>query len=68
MSILCKIFGHQPPVYSEGGWYSPGNEYGKLVQAGTDGTGRKHGAVYCECARCQKEFLVARIHLPEEQS
>ena len=23
-NIFCAMFGHQPPVYNEGGWYSPG--------------------------------------------
>lgn len=41
MRLLCRLFGHQPPVYSKPGWYSPGNEYGRIVDRGTDGTRRR---------------------------
>ena len=66
-SILCKIFGHKPPVYKKKGWYSPGEEYAKLGPSiVTDGIGRKHAIVYSDCARCRKEFKLCRIHLPKE--
>jgi hypothetical protein len=65
MNILCKLFGHQPPVYAEKGWYSPGEEYGKLVPSAVDGMGTCHAKVKAECARCGKEFIVAMVHLPK---
>lgn len=66
MKILCHIVGHQPPVYAEKGWYSPGEEYGKLTNIVTDGIGRRHARVEAECARCGENFTVARVHLPTE--
>jgi hypothetical protein len=68
MKILCHLVGHQPPVYSTPGWYSPGNEYGWLVPGAVDGIGRQHALVKAKCARCGKDFTVARVHLlkPEE--
>lgn len=64
MNILCRLFGHKPPVYAKKGWYSPGEEYGRVVQTATDGMGQRHGHVDAECARCGSRFIVARIHLP----
>jgi hypothetical protein len=58
------MFGHQPPVYARKGWYSPGEEYGRVRKCGVDGIGREHAIVEAECARCRKIFNVARIHLP----
>jgi hypothetical protein len=66
-NILCKLVGHQPPVYAEKGWYSPGEEYGTLKVGGADATGRVHCSVYAECARCKEEFRVARVHLPVKE-
>lgn len=63
MNILCKLFGHQPPVYAKKGWYSPGQEYGYLVAGPGDGIGREHGQVMAKCARCRVEFKLARVHL-----
>ena len=65
MNILCKIFGHQPPVYARHGWFSPGEEYGHVVGDYEDGIGRHHAHVEAECARCEKKFIVARIHIPK---
>ena len=63
-NLLCTLFGHQPPVYAEKGWYSPGEEYGRIKGVFTDGIGQVHAEVVAECARCGKPFLVARVHLP----
>jgi len=57
------LFGHQPPVYAEKGWWSPGEEYGRLHGGPVDGTGAEHGYVTAKCARCQDEFKIARVHL-----
>ena len=66
MSVLCKLFGHQPPVYGERGWWSPGEEYAKVEKSiVTDGIGRHHATVTSECPRCGREFKLCRIHLPE---
>ena len=67
MSILCKLFGHQPPTCAEKGWWSPGEEYATLKSHGVDGIGRKHGVVYSTCPRCEKEILLCRVHIPEEK-
>lgn len=65
MNILCKMFGHKPPVYAKKGWYSPGEEYAKVRGDVVDGIGRHHAEVIGECARCKEEFRLARIHIPE---
>jgi len=67
MNILCKVFGHKPPVYAAKGLYSPGEEYAKVKIGATDGIGRVHARVVGECARCQEEFTVARIHIPDAE-
>ena len=67
MNLLCKVFGHKPPVYAKKGWYSPGEEYAKVgSNIQTDGIGRKHASVYSICPRCDKEFKLCMIHLPKE--
>lgn len=63
MKLLCKLLGHKPPVYAAKGWWSPGEEYGRLHGGPTDGTGTEHGYVTAKCARCKEEFKVARVHL-----
>lgn len=65
MNILCKIFGHKPPVYAKKGWFSPGEEYAKVEKnIITDGIGRKHAVIKSKCPRCGIEFKLCRIHLP----
>lgn len=66
MKLLCRIFGHSPPAYKHKGWWSPGEEYGKVVTVGMDGIGRGHWHLRGECARCGEEFLVGRFHVPQE--
>lgn len=65
--LLCKLFGHQPPVYEKPGWYSPGEEYAHIREHSlvTDGIGREHVEVMSECPRCRQEFKLCRLHLPE---
>jgi len=66
-NLLCKAFGHQPPVYAKGGWFSPGQEYACSVGSFTiDGINRVHAIVTSECPRCKEIFKLCRIHLPEE--
>lgn len=62
--MLCKLVGHKPPVYAKKGWFSPGEQYGKVVLTGQDGIGRTHARVTAECARCGSNFTVALIHVP----
>lgn len=74
MKILCRMFGHKPPVYAPRGWWSPGEQYahfkyhenslGVVSIARADGTGRLHANVYSECPRCGEEFMLCRIHPP----
>ena len=67
-NILCKIFGHKPPVYAKKGWYSPGEEYAKVdSNIIVDGIGRRHVAIRSECPRCKEIFKLCMIHLPEEK-
>lgn len=65
MKLLCKWFGHQPPVYAKRGWYHPGQEYAdKVTKPYPDGIGRLHSLVYSQCPRCGERFLLCRIHVP----
>lgn len=68
MNILCKLFGHQPPVYAKRGWFSPGEQYGRITSSETDGIGRVHCTIASECPRCRKNFMVCRVHLPQPTS
>ena len=63
-NLLCWAFGHQPPVYAKKGWYSPGEEYGRVSGGYVDGLDRAHYMLHAECARCGTEFMVARFHGP----
>lgn len=65
MKLLCKLVGHQPPVYAGEGWYSPGEEYAKVLVGAMDGLGTIHARIEAECARCKEKFIVCRIHIPE---
>ena len=66
MNIICKLFGHQPPVYGKRGWWSPGEEYAKVgSNIEIDGTGREHATIISECPRCKTKFKLCRIHLPK---
>lgn len=67
-NLICYIFGHEPPVYSNKGWFSPGQEYARVDPKAitTDGIGRKHAIVYSDCPRCGQRFKLCRIHLPTE--
>lgn len=63
--LICKIFGHQPPVYARKGWYSPGEQYAQLTSRQVDGIGRVHCTVASECPRCGDKFVLCRVHLPQ---
>ena len=60
MSLVCKAFGHKPPIYKSG----LGSEYAKASEGYKDGIGRLHSEVRGECARCGNTFLICKIHLP----
>lgn len=64
MNILCKLFGHKPPVYAEKGWWSPGEEYASIELGAVDGINRQHASVIGKCARCGRNFTIAMIHIP----
>jgi len=66
--LVCKIVGHQPPVYGRKGWWSPGEEYAKVRLDGRDGIGREHAEVVGECPRCGESYRVCRIHVPKIDS
>lgn len=61
MNILCTLFGHQPPVYTEGGY---GGQYMAVLPHGIDGIGREHADVKAKCPRCGELYKVGMIHLP----
>lgn len=62
--LLCRLVGHKPPVYAERGWWSPGQEYARLRYPIRDGLNRVHLEVWAECARCEEQFRVCRVHCP----
>ena len=59
MNLLCTLFGHKKMTP---GWYGD-IEYGTVRQTAIDGTGRVHGVVMHECERCQRKYVVSRLHL-----
>lgn len=60
MNLLCRMFGHQPPIERR----NAGGEYGRLKNWGTDSIGRVHLLFYAECPRCEQEYHVGSAHLP----
>jgi hypothetical protein len=62
MSILCEMFGHRPDqgYYKHDGW-----GYFDVREGATDGIGRIHGDLYCECARCGVRYQVGKLHIPQ---
>jgi len=66
MNILCKLFGHQPPVYGKKGWWSPGEEYAEVGNIMIDGIEREHANILSECPRCKSKFKLCMIHLPKK--
>ena len=67
MKLICRIFGHQPPVYRQKGWWSPGEQYMRPIVFATDNIGRVHAECRAECARCGNDFRVGFIHLNRTQ-
>jgi ribosomal protein S27AE len=65
MKLLCKIFGHKPPIYAERGWWSPGEQYGTLKGGYIDGIGRVHAEIHTECPRCGEKVMIAQVHIPQ---
>lgn len=61
MNIVCAVTGHKSPTFEGQA------AYGTLVEAGTDGIGRKHGYAKAVCARCGEEFIVIKVHLPRHK-
>lgn len=65
MSILCSLFGHQPPDQKG----KMGYEYAdKVCDFYTDGILRVHANVYSTCPRCKKQFRLCKIHVPKVKS
>lgn len=60
-NLFCYVFGHQPPVYADKGWYSPGEEYAKIKNIIVDNINRKHAIIYSECPRCGKEYKLCML-------
>jgi hypothetical protein len=59
--LLCKAFGHKPPIYNE----LVGGEYAKVRGDYEDNVGRHHAEVVGECVRCEEEFTICKIHIPK---
>ena len=60
--LLCRMFGHKPPVYKE----NVGGKYARVLETTKDGIGRRHADIWGECARCGKAFMICRIHIPAD--
>lgn len=58
--LLCEILGHKLPK-----GYANGRPYLTIKTVLTDGIGRQHAFLYARCDRCDEEYHVASIHLPE---
>lgn len=58
-NFMCRTFGHKKP---EKGWWSPGEEYGRVIGIRADGTGRTHAQGQLRCARCGNWHTVFRFH------
>lgn len=67
MKWLCKLFGHQPPIYAKPCWGGTGQEYAKVKPGTVDGVGRWHSTVESECPRCGEKFMLCRIHVPKDK-
>lgn len=60
MSLLCKVFGHQPPSM----WPNHGGSYMDIKNVHTDGIRRYHARLEGECPRCRQTYTVGMTHLP----
>jgi len=58
--MMCEILGHKLPTGYCGS--RPYLRVGNNII--TDGIGRRHASLYAFCDRCQEEYHVASIHLP----
>lgn len=61
-NLLCRLFGHRP-AFGYGNSKSEG--YFNVEVRGTDGLGRTHAVLYCDCERCGVNYHVGNIHLPK---
>lgn len=60
MSILCKIFGHQPLTKS--GWRgAPG--YAWVRRHTIDGLGVTHLYLHATCPRCHTDYQICNLHI-----
>lgn len=62
MSLICKLFGHKPPIYSN----NAGGEYGTLQYNEIDGIGRQHASLYANCPRCGVSYHVMNTHVRKD--
>lgn len=60
--LLCRLVGHQPPVYKRPERYQL-HEYLRQVRVGPDTEGREQIRLYSVCPRCGTEFRVGRAVL-----
>ena len=58
MSLLCKIFGHKPPMYGVG----PDRNGTIVPKINSGGTYMSHAKVYGVCPRCGSVYEVCWIN------
>lgn len=61
MNILCRLFGHRPAF---GYGNAEGDGYFDVKIGITDGSGRVHAKLQCNCERCGIKYQVGKIHVP----
>ncbi len=62
LKLTCLLFGHRPAF---GYGNSEGNGYFTIKGVSTDGIGRKHAYLYCDCQTCGVNYHVGNLHLPD---
>lgn len=61
--LLCNVLGHKLPT-----GYCGAPPYLRIgTNIITDGIGRRHASLYALCDRCDEEYHVASIHLPNDE-
>ena len=61
MNLICFLFGHRPAF---GYGNQEGCGYFKVGAAYSDGIGRHHCNLTCECQNCGAIYQVGKIHIP----
>ena len=59
MNLLCKLFGHKPPSYTQ---HTGGEYYKTQGVTYVDGIGRPHLDLTAACPRCSEIYFAGRVH------